>query len=88
MGLDGAMVLEFTINSYYIDKELNKFDLLNTDNKKTDKSEIFNVPYIPEIEFFDFTYYPLNTEENNSIYDKKFPCYNGIAINKKENKIK
>jgi hypothetical protein len=88
MGLDGAMILEFTIDEDYINSELKNFELLNTDNKKIYDPYKRDIPvFIPEIKFTDFVYYPLKTEENIAIYDKKFPCYYGVAINKRENKI-
>lgn len=89
MPYDGeTFLLEFQIDKQYIEKELAKQKFWNKNDKIGQKRKIFFMPHIyKDFDENEFTYYVIKEFGDEWTYEQAFPYFNGIGVNKEQNKI-
>lgn len=87
------MFLEFKTDESYINNELNNFKFIKgiSPDNTTEWNAFYNMEqakYDAKINTDKYTYYAINNERNNNLYQQKtFPYFSGIGVDKTNKKI-
>lgn len=82
------ILLKLKTNNNYINKELSKYKFLNSDTALGTPQKIYHM-YTDNnrIKIDGLTWYVINDDENRKFYQKYFPYYSGVGINKNLDEI-